>query len=130
MSHRLRVVFRVIAPSEFLILPATAAQLVLAMGWCVVLADAFFLNLTTVAFSGEPQGKTPDLFSDLHLRSPKKLNEREIAESLTDPTLPHSGRITGNSDTMAPARILVAMEGSRLLVEERGSFAGRSWFVA
>jgi hypothetical protein len=55
------VVFRVISPSELLTLPATAAQLLVAMGLCVILADAFFLNVITVAFSGEPQGKTPNL---------------------------------------------------------------------
>jgi hypothetical protein len=55
------VVFSAIAPSELLTAPATAAQLLLAVGLCVILADAFFLNVTTVAFSGEPQGKTPNL---------------------------------------------------------------------
>ena len=55
------VVFRAISPPELLTLPATAAQLLLAVGLCVILADAFFLNVTTVAFSGEPQGKTPNL---------------------------------------------------------------------
>lgn len=53
--------FRMIAPSELLTLPATAAQLLLAVGLCVVLADAFFLNVTTVAFTGEPQQKAPNL---------------------------------------------------------------------
>jgi hypothetical protein len=55
------VVFRAIAPSELLTQSATVAQLLLAVGLCVILADAFFLNVTTVAFSGEPQGKTPNL---------------------------------------------------------------------
>ena len=55
------IVFRVIAPSELLTLPATAAQLLLAVGLCVVLADAFFLNVTTIAFTGEPQEKAPNL---------------------------------------------------------------------
>ena len=55
------VLFRVIAPSELLTLPATAAQLLLAVGLCVVLADAFFLNVITVAFTGEPQEKAPNL---------------------------------------------------------------------
>ncbi len=53
--------FRLIVPSELLTLPATAAQLLLAVGLCVVLADAFFLNVTTVAFTGEPQQKAPNL---------------------------------------------------------------------
>ena len=55
------VAFRAIAPSELLTRPATAAQLLLAVGLCVVLADAFFLNVTTVAFTGEPQGEAPNL---------------------------------------------------------------------
>ncbi|HEY3703619.1 MAG TPA: hypothetical protein VGL22_01060 [Terracidiphilus sp.] len=55
------VAFRAIAPSELLTWQATAAQLLLAVGLCVVLADAFFLNVTTVAFSGEPQPKAPNL---------------------------------------------------------------------
>jgi hypothetical protein len=55
------VVFRAIAPSELLTRPATAAQLLLAVGLCVVLADAFFLNVTTVAFTGEPQREPPNL---------------------------------------------------------------------
>ena len=55
------VLFRVIAPSELLTLPSTAAQLLLAVGLCVVLADAFFLNVTTVAFTGEPQQEPPNL---------------------------------------------------------------------
>jgi hypothetical protein len=55
------VVFRVIAPSELLTRSATAAQLLVAAGLCMVLVDAFFLNVTTVAFTGEPQGKEPNL---------------------------------------------------------------------
>lgn len=55
------VVFRAIAPSELLTPSATAAQLLLAVCLCVILADAFFLNVTTVAFTGEPQHKTPNL---------------------------------------------------------------------
>jgi hypothetical protein len=54
------VMFRSIAPSELLTRPATATQLLLALGLCVVLADAFFLNVTTVALSGEPQRKEPN----------------------------------------------------------------------
>ncbi len=55
------ILLRMIAPSELLTLPETAAQLLLAVGLCLVLADAFFLNVTKVAFTGEPQQKAPNL---------------------------------------------------------------------
>lgn len=55
------IIFRAISPSELLSGPATAAQLLLAIGLSVVLTDAFFLNLTTVAFTGEPQREAPNL---------------------------------------------------------------------
>ncbi|MGH9607035.1 MAG: hypothetical protein ACRD3N_15210 [Terracidiphilus sp.] len=55
------IVFRAIAPSGPLIWPATATQLLLAAALCVVLTDAFFLNVTTVAFTGEPQREAPNL---------------------------------------------------------------------
>jgi hypothetical protein len=55
------IVLRAIAPSELLTGPATAAQLLLAAGLCVILTDAFFLNLTTVALTGEPQREAPNL---------------------------------------------------------------------
>lgn len=52
---------RAVAPSELLSGPATAVQWLLAAGLCVDLTDAFFLNLTTVAFTGEPQREQPNL---------------------------------------------------------------------
>lgn len=54
-------VLRAMAPSELLTRQETAAQLLLAAGLCVILTDAFFLNLTTVAFTGKPQREPPNL---------------------------------------------------------------------
>lgn len=44
---------RVIAPPELRALRATASQLLVAAGMSVLLADIFFLNVKTVAFTGE-----------------------------------------------------------------------------
>jgi hypothetical protein len=46
--------FRTIAPAELLSWRALAAQIVVAGGMCLLLTDSFFLNVTTVAFTGEP----------------------------------------------------------------------------
>jgi hypothetical protein len=46
--------FRMIAPPELLSWRALAAQIIIAGGMCVLLTDSFFLNVTTVAFTGEP----------------------------------------------------------------------------
>jgi hypothetical protein len=43
---------RLLAPPELLTVPATATQLLIAAGACLLLADCFFLNVTTVAFTG------------------------------------------------------------------------------
>jgi hypothetical protein len=53
--------FRWVAPAELLSGPATAAQLLVAAGMCVLLTDAFFLNVTMVAFTGEPAREQPNL---------------------------------------------------------------------
>jgi hypothetical protein len=53
--------FQAIAPAELHTGPAIAAQLLVAAGLCVVLTDAFFLKVTTVAFTGEPQREPPNL---------------------------------------------------------------------
>ena len=45
--------FRVFAPAELLTLPATASQLLVAAGMCLLLTDILFLNVKIVAFSGE-----------------------------------------------------------------------------
>lgn len=52
---------RMIAPAELLTPGATAAELVTAAGMCVLLTDAFFLNLTIVPFTGEPAGQQSNL---------------------------------------------------------------------
>jgi hypothetical protein len=44
---------RLVAPAELLDLPATAAQLLLVAGMCLLLTDVFFLNVMTVPFTGE-----------------------------------------------------------------------------
>jgi hypothetical protein len=46
--------FRVFAPAELLTMPATASQLLVAAGMCLLLTDILFLNVKNVAFSGEP----------------------------------------------------------------------------
>lgn len=45
--------FRVFAPAELLTLPATASQLLVAAGMCLLLTDILFLNVKIAAFSGE-----------------------------------------------------------------------------
>ena len=46
-------VLRMVAPAELLTPQATAAQLLVSCGVCLLLTDAFFLNVTSVAFTGE-----------------------------------------------------------------------------
>ena len=53
--------FRLVAPPELLSRPATAAQLLVAAGMCVLLTDSFFLNVTMVPFTGEPQREQSNL---------------------------------------------------------------------
>ena len=43
---------RLAAPPELLSIPATGAQLLVAMGMCLLLTDVFFLNVTAVPFTG------------------------------------------------------------------------------
>ena len=52
------VVFRFLAPPELLTPAATAAQVIAAVGMCVLLTDFFFLHVTTVACTGQtgPEG--------------------------------------------------------------------------
>jgi hypothetical protein len=47
--------FRPFAPAELLTRPATASQLVIAAGMCLLLTDIFFLNVKVVAFTGEKE---------------------------------------------------------------------------
>jgi hypothetical protein len=53
--------FRLVAPAELLGWPATAAQLLVAAGMCLLLTDVFFLNVTIVPFTGEPAREQPNL---------------------------------------------------------------------
>ncbi len=46
--------FRAFAPAQLLTWPATASQLLIAAGMCLLLTDIFFLNVKIVAFTGEP----------------------------------------------------------------------------
>jgi hypothetical protein len=47
------VLLRLISPPELRSMQATAAQLLVAAGICLLLTDASFLNVTSVAFTGE-----------------------------------------------------------------------------
>lgn len=47
------LVFRAISPPELLTWPATAAQALTAAAMCVLLTDGFFINVTTIAFTGD-----------------------------------------------------------------------------
>ena len=53
--------FRVIAPPELLTWSATASQLLIAAGMCLLLTDIFFLNVKIVAFTGEPAREQSNL---------------------------------------------------------------------
>jgi hypothetical protein len=55
------LLFRVLAPAELLTWPATASLLLIAAAMCVLLTDALFLNVKTVAFTGEPAREQPNL---------------------------------------------------------------------
>jgi uncharacterized membrane protein len=55
------VAFRVFAPPELLTLPATASQLLVAAGMCLLLTDIMFLNVKIVAFTGEREKGQPNL---------------------------------------------------------------------
>lgn len=49
-----------IAPPDFLTWRSVAAQFFVAAGMCLLLTDFFFLHVTTVAFTDEPTGETPN----------------------------------------------------------------------
>jgi hypothetical protein len=55
------IFLRTIAPPELLTWPSTAAQILVAGGMCLLLTDTLFLNVTTVAFTGEPQSGQSNL---------------------------------------------------------------------
>ena len=50
-----------IAPPQLLTLRIVTAQLLVAMGLCLLLTDLFFLHFTTVAFTGEQSSESPNL---------------------------------------------------------------------
>jgi hypothetical protein len=52
---------RLIAPPALLTWPAVLAQFLMAIGICVLLTDAFFLNVTSIAFTGKPPQQRPNL---------------------------------------------------------------------
>jgi len=54
-------VFRVLAPAELLTWPATASLLLVAAGLCLLLTDGLFVNVKTVAFTGEPAREQSNL---------------------------------------------------------------------
>lgn len=45
--------FQIIAPANLRTMPSLAAQLITGIGLCLVLTDAFFLNVTWIPFTGE-----------------------------------------------------------------------------
>ena len=52
---------RVISPPELLTPAATASQVLVAAGMCLLLTDAFFLSVTTIPFTGESSREQPNL---------------------------------------------------------------------
>ncbi len=55
------MIFRAIAPSELLSVRAIAAQALVAAGMCLLLTDAFFLNVTTLPFTSEQAREQPNI---------------------------------------------------------------------
>ncbi len=49
------------SPPDMRTRSATEAQLLVGQGMCLLLTDLLFLNVTTVAFTGEPQREQPNL---------------------------------------------------------------------
>jgi hypothetical protein len=54
-------IFRIAAPAEFGTAPATRSVLLLAAALCLLLTDAFFLTVKTIAFTGEPAREQANL---------------------------------------------------------------------
>jgi hypothetical protein len=54
-------IFHLIAPPELRTAPATRSLLLLAAALCLLLTDAFFLTVKTVAFTGEPAREQSNL---------------------------------------------------------------------
>ena len=55
------IALRTVSPPSLLSCQSTAAQFLVGAGTCLLLTDALFLNVTTVAFTGEPQRDQPNL---------------------------------------------------------------------
>ena len=55
------LLLRVISPPELLTPAATASQVLVAAGMCLLLTDAFFLSVTTIPFTGESSREQPNL---------------------------------------------------------------------
>ena len=53
--------FRPVAPAELLTWPATAAQLLVGAGVCLILTDAAFANVLMIPFTGEASTSKPNL---------------------------------------------------------------------
>ncbi len=52
---------RSIAPPDMLTRTATAVHFLVGISMCVLITDALFLNVTTIAFTGEPERGQPNL---------------------------------------------------------------------
>jgi hypothetical protein len=57
--------FRAVAPADLRTWPASASLLLVACGLCLLLTDLLFLNVKTVAFTGEPAREQPNLAFNL-----------------------------------------------------------------
>jgi hypothetical protein len=55
------LIFHAFAPLELLTWPATASLLLIAIGLCLLLSDVFFLDVNTIAFTGEPAREQSNL---------------------------------------------------------------------
>jgi len=55
------LVFRAVAPAKLLTWPATASLVLIACAMCLLLTDILFLNVKTVAFTGEPAREQSNL---------------------------------------------------------------------
>jgi hypothetical protein len=52
---------RAISPAQLASWQATGSQVLLGLGLCILLTDAFFLNVTSVPFTSEQSGEEPNL---------------------------------------------------------------------
>ena len=61
VTFGLCVAMRAVAPPQLLTWQATASQLLVSFGMCLLLTDSFFLHVKAVAFTGEPAREQPNL---------------------------------------------------------------------